>query len=167
MEIKLRPWRISDLENLVKYGNNKNIADNMTDGFPHPYTEHAGAAFIERISLDQPLKVLAITFNDEVIGSIGVFPLQDIFRKNAELGYWIAEPFWNKGVATNAIGLMTDYGFSTFDLTRIFARPFGTNKGSQKALEKAGFVLEARFSDTFIKNGEFKDELVYAIRRTE
>jgi len=165
MEVKLRPWRISDLGNLIKYGNNSRIAANMTDAFPHPYTEQSGMAFIERISLDQPLKVLAISFNDVAIGSIGIFPLQDIFRKNAELGYWIAEPFWNKGVATKAIGLITDYGFSNFDLTRIFARPFGTNLGSQKALEKAGFFLEAHFEKTFFKNGEYLDELVYAVRK--
>lgn len=165
MEIKLRPWKISDLANLVKYGNNSRVAANMTDGFPHPYTEQAGVAFIERVSIDTPLKVLAITYNDEAIGSVGIFPLQDIFRKNAELGYWIAEPFWNKGVATKAIGLMVNYGFDNFDLTRIFARPFGTNIGSQRALEKAGFILEARFENTFFKNGEFKDELVYAVRK--
>ena len=85
--------------------------------------------------------------------------------KNAELGYWLAEPFWGKGIITYAIQEMVEYGFKTFDITRIFAIPFGTNIASQKALEKAGFILEARLNKTIFKNGEYQDELIYAIRK--
>ncbi|HMT29330.1 MAG TPA: GNAT family protein [Bacteroidia bacterium] len=166
MEIQLRPWDISDLNNLVKYGNNIKIASNLTDTFPHPYTENDGIAFIERVTKDKPVKVFAIELNKEAIGSIGLFPQQDIFRKNAELGYWIAEPFWGQGITTKAIQLITEYGFKNLDLVRIFARPFGTNIGSQRALQKAGFKLEAKYENTIFKNGVFLDELVYAIRKT-
>jgi RimJ/RimL family protein N-acetyltransferase len=81
-----------------------------------------------------------------------------------ELGYWVAEPFWGKGIMTKAVLQMVDYGFKTFDITRIFARPFGTNIASQTVLEKAGFILEARLDKTLYKNGEFLDELIYAVR---
>ena len=84
-----------------------------------------------------------------------------------ELGYWLAEPFWGQGIITRAIGQMVQYGFENFDITRIFARPFGTNIGSQKALKKAGFLLEARFEKTLFKNGQFLDELVYALRKPQ
>ena len=99
------------------------------------------------------------------MGGIGVHPQTDIHFKNAELGYWLAEPLWGQGIITKAILQMVDYGFKTYDITRIFARPFGTNIGSQKALEKAGFTLEGRFEKSLFKNDEYVDELIYAIRR--
>jgi ribosomal-protein-alanine N-acetyltransferase len=87
--------------------------------------------------------------------------------KNAELGYWLAQPFWGQGISTAAVRHMVAYGFQTFDITRIFARPFGTNRASQRVLEKSGFSLEAQFTQTLFKKGEFLDEWVYAIRRKE
>ncbi|MBP6335518.1 MAG: GNAT family N-acetyltransferase [Bacteroidia bacterium] len=165
-EFKLRPWRFEDLDTLIKYANNFKIAKNMTDQFPHPYTIEKGKAFIDFASSSQPTNILAIESNNEVIGAIGIHPQNDIQRKNAELGYWLAEPFWGKGIMTNAIIQMTEYAFKNWDINRIFARPFGTNIGSQKALEKAGFKLEGRFEKSFYKNDEFVDELIYAIRKS-
>ncbi len=165
-EFKLRPWRFEDLDTLIKYANNFKIAKNMTDQFPHPYTIEKGKAFIDFASSSQPTNILAIESNNEVIGAIGIHPQNDIQRKNAELGYWLAEPFWGKGIMTNAIIQMTEYAFKNWDINRIFARPFGTNIASQKALEKAGFKLEGRFEKSFYKNDEFVDELIYAIRKS-
>lgn len=165
MNFTLRPWTINDLESLVKYANNPLIAKNMTDAFPHPYTEENGRAFIEFATRNTPPNILAIDLNGEAVGGIGIHPQIDIHRKNAEMGYWLAEPFWGKGIITKAIGQMIGYGFKNFDIERIFARPFGTNIASQKVLEKAGFILEAKFSGTLYKNGEYQDELVYAVRR--
>ena len=76
-----------------------------------------------------------------------------------------AEPFWGQGIMTKAVSKIVDYGFKNLDITRIFARPFGTNIGSQKVLEKAGFVLEGKFNATIFKNGEYLDELIYAVRK--
>ena len=84
---------------------------------------------------------------------------------NAELGYWLAEPFWGQGIMSDAVKQIVDYAFNTLEIDRIFARPFGTNLASQKVLEKNNFKLEARFEKTLFKNGEYLDELVYAIRR--
>lgn len=137
----------------------------MKDGFPHPYTEEAGKAFILFATKDDPVHIFAIDVAGEAVGGIGLHPQADVQRKNAELGYWLAEPFWGNGIITNAIKEIVAFGFKTYDINRIFARPYGTNIGSQKVLEKAGFVLEGRFEKTFFKNGEFFDELVYAVRR--
>jgi [ribosomal protein S5]-alanine N-acetyltransferase len=108
---------------------------------------------------------MAIDINGEAIGGIGIHPKDDIECKNAEMGYWLGEPFWGNGIITKAVLQMVDYGFVNFEIDRIFARPFGTNIASQKVLEKTGFVLEARFAKTLFKFGEYQDELIYAIRR--
>jgi [ribosomal protein S5]-alanine N-acetyltransferase len=165
MEYKLRPWALEDLDSLVKYANNYEIAKNMTDQFPHPYSVEAGKTFLSFVTKATQPNILAIEVNGEAAGGIGIHPQSDIQRKNAELGYWLAEPYWGKGIITKAILQMVDYGFQHWDIDRIFARPFGTNIGSQRVLEKAGFLLEARFEKTLFKNGMYVDELVYAIRR--
>ena len=167
MEFKLRPWSITDLISLVNYANNFNVAKNMTNQFEHPYAAKKGEHFIKTVSSDDPLKIFAIEVNGEAVGGIGIHPQSDIQCKNAELGYWLAEPFWNKAIISRAIPLMVTYGFKTWDIERIFARPFGTNKASQKVLEKAGFMLEAHLKSTLYKNGEYIDELIYGIRRDQ
>lgn len=165
MNFKLRPWSMNDLESLVEFANNPGIAKNMTDKFPYPYTIEAGKRFIEFATNDNPVHIFAIEINGKAAGGIGLHPQDDIQCKNAELGYWLAEPYWGKGIITNAIIQMVEYGFKTWDINRIFARPFGPNIGSQKVLEKAGFTLEGKFEKTLFKNNEFVDEMVYAIRR--
>ncbi|HQV07473.1 MAG TPA: GNAT family protein, partial [Chitinophagaceae bacterium] len=155
----------TDIDALVEYGNNYNIARNMRNIFPHPYTNQDAVKFLERTIPLRPVNIFAIDINGKASGGIGVFPQDDIMCKNAELGYWLAEPFWGKGIITKAIGQVVAYGFKTFDIDRIYAIPFGTNIASQKALEKAGFRLEARFDKTIFKNGVYYDELVYAIRK--
>jgi [ribosomal protein S5]-alanine N-acetyltransferase len=165
MNFILRPWSINDLDSLVLYANNADIAKFMNDGFAHPYTKENGEAFIAFANTGNPVHIFAIDLNGEAIGGIGLHPKFDVDRKNAELGYWLAEPFWGKGIITAAIKEMVDFGFKNFDISRIFARPFGTNIGSQKVLEKAGFVLEAKFEKTIFKNGIYHDEIIYAIRK--
>ena len=165
MNFTLRPWTINDLDDLVKFANNKEIAKYMTDQFPHPYTIEKGKAFIEFASKESPVHIFAIEVNGQAVGGIGIHPQSDIYSRNAELGYWLAEPFWGKGIITKAVQQMIDYGFENFEIDRIFARPFGTNKGSQKVLEKSGFLLEAKLEKTLFKNGEVLDELIYSVRR--
>jgi RimJ/RimL family protein N-acetyltransferase len=108
---------------------------------------------------------LAISVEGIAVGGIGLHRQNDISSMNAELGYWLGEAYWSKGIMTAAVIRMVEYGFIHFDFNRIFARPFGSNFASQKVLEKAGFILEARFYGTFFKDGVFEDELVYAVRR--
>jgi RimJ/RimL family protein N-acetyltransferase len=165
MDFSLRPWTSNDLDSLIEFGNNKAIAKFMTDKFPNPYTKEKGESFIAFTQQHDPIHVFAIDVDGKAVGGIGIHPQDDIHCRNAELGYWLGEPFWGHGVITKAIIQMVDYGFTNFEIDRIFARPFGTNTASQKVLEKAGFKLEARFERSLYKNGEYLDELVYAIRR--
>ncbi|MBA2612620.1 MAG: GNAT family N-acetyltransferase [Bacteroidetes bacterium] len=167
MNFTLRPWTIDDLESLIKNGNNKEIAKNMTNKFPHPYTEENGRSFIEFATTSTSSCVFAIDVNEKAVGGIGLHLQDDIHCRNAELGYWLGEAFWGKGIITKAITQMVDHGFKSFEIDRIFARPFGINLASQKVLEKAGFKLEARFEKVLFKNGEYLDEMVYAIRRSK
>lgn len=167
MEFQLRAWRETDLESLVQYANNPNIAENLTNAFPHPYTNENGEAFIKYASSANPLHIFAIEVGGEAVGGIGIHPQSDIMCKNAELGYWLAEPFWGNGIISKAIAQMVQYGFTTFDIVRIYARPFGTNIASQKVLEKNGFVLEAHIHENIFKNGVFQDELIYAVRKPQ
>lgn len=162
----LRPWKMSDLEGLLTFADNKKIADNLTDAFPHPYSREDGINYIsahQEGGAYNPLQVFAIEVDGIACGSIGVFPQTDVHRKNAEMGYWLAEEHWGKGIMTEAVKQMIEYGFKTFDINRIFARPYSTNLASQRVLEKAGMKREGRFEKSIVKNGLFLDELIYSI----
>ena len=165
MHLVLRPWRLSDLPNLLKYANNPNIAANMTDGFPHPYTKADGLKFIAFANQDDPVHIFAIEVDGEAVGGIGIHPQSDIHSKNAELGYWLAERYCGRGIISQAIPLMVKFAFDTYPITRVFARPFGRNVASQRVLEKCGFKLEARLEKTIFKNNAFEDELIYSVKR--
>ncbi len=165
MNFILRPFQVSDVDSLVHHANNFKIAKFLTDAFPHPYTVDHAKAFIAMATQDDPVHIFAIDVNGEAVGAIGLHPQKDIMCKNAELGYWLAEPYWGKGIITEAIKQIVPIGFSIFDITRIYARPYGTNAASQRVLEKAGFKLEARIEKNIFKNGEFLDELIYAVRK--
>jgi RimJ/RimL family protein N-acetyltransferase len=162
MKFRLRKWDDTDLDSLVKHANNLNVAKFLTNQFPHPYTQADGRKYFASISTDNPTKIFAIEVDGEAAGSIGIFPQSDIHEKNAELGYWLSEAYWGKGIMPRTILEMVNYGFETFDITRIFARPFSCNLASQRVLEKAGFVREATLKRALFKNGEYFDEIIYA-----
>ena len=161
--ISIRNWALSDLENLLRYADNPRIAQNMTDAFPHPYTQEAGEKFIAMAMSKNTVSIFAICLNNEVIGAIGVHPQNDIHKKSAELGYWLAEPFWGKGYMKQAVMQIIDYSFQNFDIVRLYARPFSSNIASQKVLEQCGFTFEATLKKSIYKNGEYLDELIYSI----
>lgn len=165
MQFELRPFELSDLDSLVKHANNHNIAKNLSNKFAFPYTTDHGIAFINLALSATPPEIFAITIDNEVIGSIGVHPKTDIHCKNAEIGYWISEEYWGNGIVPEAVKQMVNYGFKTFDITRIYASTYDLNTNSQRVLEKAGFVLEAEFKATLYKNDTFYDEVIYAVRK--
>ncbi len=163
-DIVLRPWRGGDAPDLARLANNLKVAQFMTDGFPHPYTAQDAEKFISFATSHQPVRIFAIEFKGDLAGGIGLHPQHDISRMNAELGYWIAEQYWGLGIATRAVKLLAGKGFELMGVSRIYARPFGTNVASQRVLQKAGFKLEAIIPGGFIKNGRYIDEHIYAIR---
>ena len=164
--LHLRPWHLDDLQSLAHHANNLKIAACLTDAFPHPYTHVHAQAFINNATNEAATSfLLAIDVQGQAVGSIGIHPLADIHRKNAELGYWLSEEYWGQGILPKVIPQMVSLAFARLDIDRIFARPFGSNARSMRVLEKSGFVLEARFEKTLIKLGRLEDELVYAVRR--
>lgn len=165
MNIILKPWETRDADALVKYADNPKITQFMSDGFAGVSTPEGVAKFIAFANSGSDKIYRAIELNGEVVGGIGVMVQTDIHCKNAELGYWLAEPFWGKGVTTKAIEMIVFEAFEQLDVTRIFAKPFHTNKASQRVLEKAGFRLEAILEKAVFKNGEYLDEFIYAIRK--
>ncbi len=166
MDVQLRPWQLSDIPSLIKHANNPNIARQLTNQFPHPYTEEHAKAFIEMATSHEPTRIMAIAIDSEACGGIGIHPQSDVYCKNAEMGYWLSEMHWGKGIISMLIPKMVRYGFDKFPIERIYARPYGRNKASQRALEKSGFKLEATLEKTFYKDGEFQDEMIYAVRRS-
>lgn len=165
MNFKLRPWKTSDLNNLVNFANNPKIANNLTDEFPHPYLKEHGKKFIKMATNDNPTLIFAIEVDGIASGGIGLHQQTDLHKKNMELGYWLADIHWGKGIMSGAVKEIVAYGFKTFPINRIYARPFGTNKGSQRVLEKAGFIQEGKFINAIYKNGHYLDELIYAVRK--
>jgi len=165
MDFLLRPFVLQDAECLANNANNKKVARFLTDQFPSPYTIDDATSFIEMSLKQTPSNIIAIDIEGQVAGGIGLHLQADIYKNNAELGYWLAEQYWGKGIMTKAVQRMVIYGFKYFELNRIYARPFGNNIGSQRVLEKSGFKLEARLSKTLVKNDVLLDELIYAERK--
>jgi RimJ/RimL family protein N-acetyltransferase len=162
---ELRSFRKEDLGALVKHANDPSVAANLTDAFPHPYTEEDARIFLVEALKPLPFR-RCIDIGGEACGAIGLHPKQDLWRRNMELGYWLAKEHRGKGIMTEAIRQMVEIGFANFpDVDRIYATPFGSNVASQRALVKAGFKLEAKLEGTLIKNGVVQDEWIYAVRR--
>lgn len=161
--IKLRNLSKADSKRLAELANNKNIYDNLRDTFPYPYGEKDAVSFIEMILNDKQQHVFGITYNDQLAGIIGLIGKPDVYRKGAEIGYWLGEPYWNKGIASKAVKLMVDYGFSELDLVRIDTGVFEFNKASCRVLEKCGFTFEGIFRKSVWKNNRFVNERRYAI----
>ena len=162
MECKIRKWKIDDAAELAATLNNKNIQDNLRDGLPYPYTEDDAKYYInEMLKADKnSIFAFAITADDKVVGSIGVFRKDNIHSLTAEIGYYIAEPFWGKGLGTCAIKQTCQYVFSNTDILRIFAEPFSYNIASCRILEKSGFKDEGTLRSNAVKNGQILDMMM-------
>jgi [ribosomal protein S5]-alanine N-acetyltransferase len=158
----IRSYRDTDAQSLARYANNRKVWLNLRDGFPHPYTPENARSFIEMVSRQNPTTFFAIASPTEAIGGIGISLNQDVHRLTAELGYWLGEPFWGKGIMTEAVTAFTSYCFEQFNLLRIYAEPYAYNASSCRLLEKAGFALEGRLRCSVIKDGKIFDQLMFA-----
>ena len=165
MQCEIRSWQLSDAKKLAQMLNNKNILDNLRDGLPYPYTETDGKEYITAMLNADKNEVFAfaVTYCGELAGSVGVVRQSNIHNKTAELGYYIAEEFWNKGIATQAVKSACAKVFESSDILRIYAEPFARNKASCKVLEKAGFVCEGTLRANAVKNGAVEDMKMYAL----
>jgi len=158
----IRDLRIDDAPSIAKYANNRKIWINLRDGFPYPYQLSDAENFLSKVAQQNPKTVFAIANDKEAIGSIGLMPGEDVHRFTAEMGYWLAEPFWNKGIMSEVVSRFVEFAFEKFELNRIFAEPYIGNPASARVLEKAGFVLEGTLSASVFKNGKVLDQFLYA-----
>jgi ribosomal-protein-alanine N-acetyltransferase len=164
----LRPCRTGDRADLVRHANNSSVACHLRERFPHPYTLRDADDWIARVADQTPPLNLAITIDNRVIGGIGIAPGADSHRISAEIGYWLGESFWGRGIATCALAGMTQYAFATFpELNRLFAYVDEDHPASIRVLEKAAYRREGRLLGSAIKYGRIHDQLMYAITRGE
>ncbi|MBI3139035.1 MAG: GNAT family N-acetyltransferase [Sphingobacteriales bacterium] len=161
MNITIRGWKQEDLEDLVLHANNINVWNNLRNYFPFPYTEEHGKAWLDKVVDKLPAINMAIDVDGRAAGGIGMILNSDIYIKSAEIGYWIGEPYWGKGVATEALRQMTAYAFYYFDLVRLYAEVFETNKASMRVLEKNGYYLEGVRRKAVFKNGVLMDDYIW------
>jgi len=158
----IREWKAGDKDALVKHADNSKIASNLRDWFPSPYTNNDAKEFLSIVTASKPPAIFAITTTSEAIGGIGLTIGKDVHRLTAELGYWLAETYWGKGIMTSAVTAITEIAFNQFGLNRVYAEPFMSNTASVKVLEKAGFQFEGRLRASVIKNGQVLDQLLYS-----
>lgn len=164
MICRIRKWELSDAKDLAIALSNSKIQDNLRDGLPYPYTEQDGTEYISAmLSADEDVTfAFAITIDGKVVGSIGAFRQENIHRQTAELGYYIAEEYWGKGIMTEAVKQICEYVFARSDIIRIYAEPFAYNVASCRVLEKAGFQYEGTLRNNAVKNGKVIDMKMYS-----
>jgi [ribosomal protein S5]-alanine N-acetyltransferase len=168
MELKgtgfsLREWRKGDVVSLQKHADNININSYLLDRFPNPYTTKAARSWIALMLIQKPQVNFAIDVRGFAIGVIGLDLREDVYRKAPLLGYWLSETFWGRGIMTEAIKIIVDYGFNNLDIVRIQAGVLSNNPRSMRVLEKAGFVKEGILKQGIIKNGVILDEHIYGL----
>ena len=167
MDISVRKWKLRDAEELATQANNINIYNNLRDLFPHPYTFEEAIKWIKYNSGIDPPENMAVIVDGKVAGVIGTKRMEDVYRKTMEIGYFLGESYWGKGIMTYAVRHFVDYMFKTFDINRIVAPVFDFNIGSQRVLEKVGFRKEAVLIKSVLKNNVFRNEIIYALLREE
>ena len=170
MRIEIGEWRVrsfhpGDAPALAGYANNANIANNLRDRFPHPYRIEDADNWIKVALAQEPETIFAIASATEAIGSIGMELHDDVYRRSAEVGYWLGEPFWGRGIATLALQAITDYAFDRLDMVRVYAHVYETNPASARVLEKAGFQFEGTLRKSVTKHGRIIDQWLYAAVR--
>ena len=165
MKTTIRPWKIEDAKELSSMLSNPKILDNLRDGLPYPYTVKDGEDYIRAMLAADPNDTFAfaIEVGSVCVGSIGVFRGQNIHSRTAELGYYLAEPYWGKGIMTEAVKATCARVFEVSDILRIYAEPFSRNLASCRVLEKAGFSFEGTMRANAVKNGITEDMKLYAL----
>lgn len=165
----LRKWQYDDAAEILKAANNPDIAKNLRNTFPNPYTIEDAEWFVNDCITKEGKKQItrAIVVDGKAVGSIGIFIKSDVYEKSGELGYWLSEEYWRMGITSKAVVQICKEAFANFDIIRIFAEPFDCNIGSKGVLQKAGFTYEGTMRNGVYKNGEVHSYCVYSILREE
>jgi RimJ/RimL family protein N-acetyltransferase len=159
---RVRSWGAADAISLARHANNLKIWRNLRDVFPHPYTREAAEWWVARAAAEVPETQFAIEVDGEAAGGIGLTLREDVERRSAEVGYWLGEAYWGRGIATEALLGFTTKAFERYDLLRIYAGVFDGNPASCRVLEKAGYMLEGRLRRAVVKDGQVLDQLLFA-----
>ncbi|MEO7155932.1 MAG: GNAT family protein [Vicinamibacterales bacterium] len=162
----IRPWTPADAESLQRHANNRRVSMQLRDRFPHPYTIDHARTFLGWVTAQESPTAWAIDVDGEACGGIGIELHSDVERVSGEIGYWLGQSLWGKGIATEALMALTLEVFSRFDLTRLYAVPFADHIASVRVLEKAGYVREGHMHQSAIKDGSIRDQLLFAAYRT-
>jgi RimJ/RimL family protein N-acetyltransferase len=167
MLVGFRPYSMSDRDRLASLADNPRVAANLRDSFPHPYTRRDAEEWIQ-YNLGLPEQEnFALTVDGVLAGGIGLMRRQDVYRRSAEVGYWLGEDYWGRGIASEALRQFCTWTFDNFELHRLYAGVFSSNPASCRVLEKAGFSLEGRLRESVFKRGQLLDELVYGRLRSD
>jgi RimJ/RimL family protein N-acetyltransferase len=162
----VRRWAESDAESLQRHADNRKVSMHLRDRFPYPYPIEAARNFLGLMASQPVATVWAIEVDGHAVGGIGIELHSDVERVSAEIGYWLGEQYWNRGIATDALKAVTAEVFTRFEITRLYAVPFADHTASVRVLEKAGYVREGRMHQSAIKDGRIRDQLLYAAYRT-
>ncbi len=163
----VRSFRATDAAELARQADNRKVWLQLRDRFPHPYSVDNARQFIAFARGGEPETAFAITVDDRPVGSIGVVLRDDVERCSAEVGYWLGEPYWGRGIATRALVGFTRFAFAAYDVERLYALPLAANEPSCRVLEKAGYELEGRLRRSAVKDGKVQDQMLYAILRAD
>src|SRR5690348_6479044 len=151
----LRPWRASDRESLLRHANDRDVWRNLRESFPHPYNEADADAWLARAAADpSPPGIYAIEVDGEAAGTIALEPGSDVERWCWEIGYWLGQPYWGRGIVPEAVIAVTEVAFREPEVIRVYAPVFSWNRRSMRVLEKAGYHREAVHVRGGIKDGK-------------
>lgn len=146
----------------MRHANNINVAKQLRDRFPHPYTPADAVSFLRQVVSAERQTNFAIEVDGDAAGAIGFVAGTDVERFSAEIGYWLGEQYWGRGIVTEALTLVTAHAFRSFNLLRLFALPFADNGASARVLEKAGYAREGTLKSSAVKYGVPRDQFIYA-----
>jgi RimJ/RimL family protein N-acetyltransferase len=158
----VRDWTWQDGDALVRHANNRRVWINLRDRFPHPYTKEDARRWLDCVVGLKPSTNFAIDVQGEAVGGIGFSVQSDVGYRSAEIGYWLGEEFWGRGIATESLMAVTEHAFASYDLCRLYAHVFEWNLASARVLEKAGYAFEGRLIKSVTKDGKTIDQLLYA-----
>lgn len=162
-DVRIRDLVKDDAARMAILANNKKISQNLRDGFPNPYSHDDAVTFISNCMRQNPETIFAIEYKGDYVGNIALIPGVDVYRKSAEIGYFIGEEYWNKGITTIAVKLITDFAFNKLDFVRIHTGIFEYNISSLRVMEKCGYKNEGIFKKAVFRNNKLWDEFRYAI----
>ncbi|MHC5538187.1 GNAT family N-acetyltransferase [Singulisphaera rosea] len=161
----IRSWRFEDQKSLVRHADDRDVWINLRDIFPHPYTPKAARDWLEFVNVMKPELDFAIAVEGSAVGGVGLVLHDDVERHSAEIGYWLGQSYWGRGIATAVVRAMTEWAFTHLDVCRIYAAVFEWNPASARVLEKSGYQFEGRLRRSVTKDGKTIDQLLYANTR--